>query len=274
MILVNGIQTNDVSALNRGLAYGDGLFETLAVVGGNILNWPRHLARLDYGCTKLKITRPDFDQAFEEARTVAAGFARCVVKIIITRGNGGRGYTPSPTVATTRIIARHEWPEGYAERERVGIRVCVAQHRLSLNPHLAGLKHLNRLDQVLASIELKERGTTEALMLDVDNRIIEATRCNLFVVQNGVLATPRLTSCGIRGVMRDIILQLAPGLNLPVEELDLTLDSLRSADELFLCNTIAGIWPVVEVEENPRKTYAIGEISRRLQEAIRAGGHH
>lgn len=274
MILVNGIQANDVSALDRGLAYGDGLFETLAVVGGNILNWPCHLARLDYGCAKLKITQPDFVQTLEEARTVVAGFDRCVVKIIITRGNGGRGYTPCPMTATTRIVARHEWPKEYAERERTGIRVCVAQHRLSLNPHLAGLKHLNRLDQVLASIELKERGTTEALVLDVDNRVIEATRCNLFIVRNGVLATPRLISSGVRGVMRDIILRLARGLNLPVEELDLTLNSLYSADELFLCNTIAGIWPVIEIDENPQKTYTIGDISRRLQEAIRVGGHH
>ncbi len=274
MILVNGIHPHDVSALDRGLAYGDGLFETLAVVGGNVLNWPRHLARLNDGCIKLNIPPPDFDQTFAEVRKVAVGFERCVVKIIVTRGIGGRGYTPSASTATTRIVACHEWPVGYVERERSGIRICVAEHRLSSNPLLAGLKHLNRLDQVLASIELKERGTAEALMLDVDDRVIEATRCNLFVIQDGVLVTPRVTNCGVRGVMRDIILHLAPRLSLPTEELDLTLDSLRKADELFLCNTIAGIWPVIEIDGSSGQTYAIGNNTRRLQQAIRAGGYH
>lgn len=274
MILVNGVSTKAISALDRGLAYGDGLFETVAVVGGDILNWPRHAARLSAGCARLAITRPDVAQLFDETRAVAAGAERAVVKISITRGEGGMGYTPPTVIAATRIVARRPWPQDYAEREESGIRVCVAHHRLSANPRLAGLKHLNRLDQVLASMELARRGAGEALMLDLDGRVIEATRCNLFAVTGERLATPRLDNCGVRGIMRAIIMQLSPALGLLPEEAELTLDGLRAADEVFLCNAIAGIWPVVELDDNPSRTYPIGEHTRRLQAALIAGDHH
>ena len=275
MILVNGIQTNDASALDRGLAYGDGLFETLAVRDGDILNWPQHVERLRRGCDKLKIRRPDFEQLFEETHNVASDYDRSVVKIIITRGAGGRGYTPPAAgVTPTRIVARHMWPNEYREREQTGVHVCIAQHRISVNPDLAGLKHLNRLDQVLASAELMERDADEALMLDPNDHVIEATRCNLFTVRDGLLATPRLDNCGVRGVMRAIILQLAPAVSLRAEETEITLGSLREADEVFLCNAIAGIWPVVEIDDDPRQVFAIGGYTRRLQAALIAGDFH
>ena len=105
MILVNGICTNEVSVCDRGLAYGDGLFETVAVVAGDVLNWPRHTARLGSGCERLAIDVPDFVQLYEEARTVSAGFERSVVKLTVTRGNGGRGYTPLKAPSATRIVA-------------------------------------------------------------------------------------------------------------------------------------------------------------------------
>lgn len=273
MILVNGIHTSDVSALDRGLAYGDGLFETLAVFDGGILNWSHHVERLRRGCDSLMIPRPDFEQLVEETRTVATGRDRSVVKIIITRGSGGRGYTPAPVVASTRIVSRHDWPSEYVERERSGIRVCIAEHRISWNPQLAGLKHLNRLDQVLGSIKLAENAAAEALMLDTNDFIIEATRCNLFIVQKDLLATPSLNNCGVNGVMRSIILQLAPALRLRTQEIELTLDELCDADEVFLCNAIAGIWPVVAIDD-PQQVFPIGEKTRALQAALHAGDYH
>jgi 4-amino-4-deoxychorismate lyase len=273
MILVNGVATNEVSALDRGLAYGDGLFETVAVVHGEILNWPRHMARLKDGCARLAITGADAQQLFDETLAVAAGTDRSVVKISITRGQGGMGYTPPAAISATRIVARRPWPEDYAEREETGVRVRVARHRLSSNPRLAGLKHLNRLDQVLASMEPAAPGIAEAIMLDLDGRVIEATRCNLFAVYGDRLATPRLNDCGVRGVMRAIVVELAPTLDLRPEETELTLDDLRMADEVFLCNAIAGLWPVVELADDPSQTYLVGEHTRRLQAAIIAEDH-
>ncbi len=274
MILVNGIATDEVSALDRGLSYGDGLFETVAVVAGEILNWPRHVARLHDGCNRLAIPQPDAGQLSAEVRTVAAGTDRSIVKITITRGAGGNGYTPPTEITATRIVAPRPWPKHYAEREQQGIRICVAQHRLSSNPRLAGLKHLNRLDQVLASVELMTRDATEALMLDHGGRVIEATRCNLFAVYGTRLSTPRLNICGVSGVMRAVIAQLAPALGLAFAETELTLDDIRAADEVFLCNAIAGIWPVIELDDGPLRTYTIGEHTRRLQVALIAGHHH
>ena len=196
-----------------------------------------------------------------------------MVKIIITRGSGGRGYTPSTKVSPTRIVARHEWPNDYAERERSGIRVCIAQHRMSRNPQLAGLKHLNRLDQVLASLELARCDAAEALMLDTSDFVIEATRCNLFIVCGARLLTPSLENCGVSGVMRSVILQHTATLGLSAQERDLRVEDLYRADEVFLCNAIAGIWPVTEIDD-PQQVFAIGETTRALQNAIRAGGHH
>jgi 4-amino-4-deoxychorismate lyase len=196
------------------------------------------------------------------------------VKITITRGVGGRAYTPPAVSSATRIIARAPWPEDYARRKQDGIRVCVARHRLPVQPDLAGIKHLNRLDQVLASLELAEHGADEAVMLDLNGRVIEATRCNLFAVYGKRLATPRLDGCGVRGIMRSILLQLAPAVGLAPEEAELTLDDLRTANEVFLCNAIAGIWPVIELDANPRLQYRIGGHTRRLQAALIAGDHH
>ena len=271
--VVNGIPTNDVSAFDRGIAYGDGLFETLALADNEILNWPRHMARLRHGCDILNIPPPDFEILAAEAHAVASGYDRSVIKMIVTRGSGGRGYTPPSALAPTRIVARHEWPDGYAERERQGVRVCIAQHRMPRHPQLAGLKHLNRLDQVLASLELVNSGAVEALMLDTAEFVIEATRCNLFIVRNAQLLTPRLDNCGVNGVMRSVILENAATLGLRAQELTLTLEDLYLADEIFLCNAIAGIWPVIEIDCPPH-TFSIGETTRTFQNAISVGGYH
>ncbi len=273
MILVNGAHAQGVSVLDRGLAYGDGLFETLALVENEILNWPRHIERLRLGCDTLNIPQPDFAALDAEAHEVAAGFDRAVVKIIITRGSGGRAYTPPEKIVPTRIVTRHEWPDDYAERERSGIRVCVARHRLPRHPQLAGLKHLNRLDQVLASFDLTKCDATEALMLDTSDFVIEATRCNLFIVSDARLVTPNLDNCGVRGVMRSVVLHVADTLRIGVDEVDLRLEDLYQADEVFLCNAIAGIWPVIEIDQAQR-VFSIGETTRALQAAVRAGGYH
>lgn len=273
MILVNGVQSADISALDRGLAYGDGLFETLAVVDKRILNWPKHVERLQRGCSTLDIPQPDISVLEEEIDEVISGFNRSVVKVIVTRGNGGRGYTPLAISKATRIVYRHEWPEGYVEREKSGITVCIAEHRLSRNSQLSGLKHLNRLDQVLASIELNQSRADEALMLDTRNFVIEATRSNLFMVRDGRLYTPDLEFCGVAGVMRSLIMEISEDLRLKPQEMNLSIGELFQADEIFLCNAIAGIWPIVEITASLH-LLPIGETTRVLQRAIENRGYH
>jgi len=265
MILVNGIETDLISVHDRGLAFGDGVFETLAVVDGEILNWERHCERLALGCTRLRLDFPHAAELNEEVQVVARGHPRSVVKIIVTRGNGGRGYTPSAATTPSRVVLRRAWPNDYAQRANDGIRVCVASHRLSHNPALAGLKHLNRLDQVLASVELDALQVDEALMLDYEGRVVEATRCNLFAIYGNRLATPLLDGCGVLGIMRSLIIERAPQVGLRVDETRLTVADLCRADELFLCNAIAGIWPVVEMIGTDPARFDIGDYTRVLQ---------
>ncbi|HCU90142.1 MAG TPA: aminodeoxychorismate lyase, partial [Gammaproteobacteria bacterium] len=238
-----------------------------------ILNGARHIERLHRGCSALKIPHPDVTTLEEEIYKVISGFNRSVVKVIVTRGHGGRGYTPSSTSKATRIVYRNEWPEDYAGREKSGIVVCIAQHRLPRNARLSGLKHLNRLDQVLASIELGQSTADEALMLDTKDFVIEATRCNLFMVREGQLYTPDIEFCGVAGIMRSIIMELSEDLRLKPQEIHLSTGELFQADEIFLCNSIAGIWPIVEIRPSHRRL-PIGEITRALQRAIDSRGYH
>jgi len=268
--LVDGIASAGITANDRGLAFGDGLFETIAVINDTVLNWSRHYARLRRGCDRLHIPQPDSAQLVSEARQVTAGQDRSVVKIIITRGPGGQGYTPPSTPAPVRIVMRRPWPAEYADKAAAGVVTGVAAHRLSKNPDLAGLKHLNRLDQVLASMEMQAAGWDEALMLTDDACVVEATRSNVFAVFADTLATPSLSNCGVSGVMRETILARAPALGLRIEEADLSVDDLRRADELFLCNAIAGIWPVSSLVTDRRCAFPIGPVTNRLRADLAA----
>jgi 4-amino-4-deoxychorismate lyase len=267
-LLVNGVESATISALDRGIAFGDGLFETIAVVRNEVIHWARHKHRLENGCERLRLPVPDSASLIRDIQRVARDHDRSVVKLIVTRGTGGRGYSPPDSVIPTVIVARRPWPANYATRARDGVRVCIASHRLSVNPDLAGLKHLNRLDQVLASSEADARRVDEALMRDFRDRVIEGTRCNLFAVFGDRLLTPRLDDCGVRGVMRSLVMEHAPGIGVELAETHLSIDELYRADEIFLCNAIVGIWPVVAIESDAPARFAIGERTRTLQRCL------
>ena len=273
MILVNGVATAEISVRDRGLAFGDGVFETIAVIGTRVMNWSQHLARLQHGCARLDIPVPDADLLLSEIHTIAATAQRVVVKLIITRGDGGEGYTPPPDSQPHRIVLSRPWPRDDASRAEHGVALTIAQHRLSENPLLAGLKHLNRLDQVMASREVAGTDCVDALMLDQSDRLIETTRCNVFLSDGVDLLTPDLRSCGVAGVMRGIVMALAGELSLRPREAALSMEMLRGAQEVFICNAIAGIWPVVSIARGWTQSYAIGEITRSLQAALRTGGY-
>jgi 4-amino-4-deoxychorismate lyase len=263
-VLVNGGATDEVSSLDRGLLYGDGLFETIAVQDGRPRFWRRHLARLRAGCERLGISQPVEDRLREEADALVAGVDRGVLKLIVTRGCGGRGYRSEIPLHPTRILQLHPWPDYPGHCQVSGVRVRLCHQRLGHIPALAGIKHLNRLEQVLARMEWDDPAIMEGVLLDTDGRLVEGTMSNLFMIRDGVLMTPALDRCGVAGVLRGVVLELAAGL-MPVQVGALQPDDLRTADEAFLTNSLIGIWPVSAFEDH---SYSRGILTHRLQERL------
>jgi len=263
-VLVNGKQTDSISVSDRGLQYGDGVWETIAVREGKPQYLKTHLKRLILGCQALNISLPDLTVLNVEIKQLADTVKKhAVLKVIITRGLGGRGYRSNnssfttSTTATTRIISLHPWGDHIADYQKRGIDLQLCQTRLAYNPQLAGFKHLNRLEQVLASAELSD-DKQEGLMRDFNDNIIEGTMSNVFVLsQDNNIKTPRLddeTGCGIKGIMRQIAIDWLIANNYKVSEEPLKLDDVLNAQGIFMTNSIIGLWAVKSFES---KTYTL-----------------
>lgn len=263
-VVINGEEGRCVDVDDRGLAYGDGLFETIAVRQGEPLLCDAHLHRLLDGCRRLSWRRiPDASALRGEIGSLAQGHARAVVKVIVTRGSAGRGYRPGEG-EPTRIVSAWSWPEYVDKYRDEGIAMCTCRQRLSRSSRLAGLKHLNRLEQVLARDEWVDE-YQEGLMSDEDGDVIEGTMSNLFMVRDSCLLTPPLHQNGVAGVMRDAVIACAPGLNLRVEEQRMGRADLAGADELFITNSIIGVWPVRALDG---AAYRPGPVARTILEEL------
>jgi 4-amino-4-deoxychorismate lyase len=264
-VLINGKAVDCVASADRGLLYGDGLFETIAVVDGSLCHWSRHLRRLQAGCDRLGMPAVDGIALQDECRSLAGKTARAVLKVVVTRGSGGRGYRVPDKPVATRIVQLHEWPVFPTACAERGIAVRVCSTRLGQQPALAGIKHLNRLEQVLARLEWNAPDIMEGLLLDSDGYLIEGTMSNIFLVRDGELRTPDLTRCGVAGIMRTRVLELAESLSINTSVLPVELEHLREADEVFICNSLIGIWPVIAIDTG---VYEKGAVTARLQSLL------
>jgi len=261
MILINGKEQSHVDVSDRGLAYGDGLFETIEIADEKAIHWHRHIERLRLGCQVLGLTCPDENILAQECDRLIAGITKGIIKIIITRGATGRGYRPSQNPNTTRILSIHPWPKIPAVYYNEGIRLYSCETPASINCKLAGVKTLCRLDQVLAQSEWVEGEYEEGLMFDDNQLVIEGTKTNVFIIKQGTLHTPSLKCAGIKGIMREIVLEIARVLNIPIIETEISKTEVIDADEIFVCNSIIKIWPV---REYLNKQYAVGDITRKF----------
>ena len=262
---VDGQPADALSLKDRGLAYGDGLFETIAVRGGQPLLLDRHLARLADGCLRLAIMA-DHALIRSELLAYAAALGEGVLKLILTRGDSLRGYAPDPAARARRILQGNR-PAAYpAVHGEHGVRLFPCTTRLSRQPLLAGLKHLNRLEQVIARSEWQDTEHAEGLMLDQAGRVIEGVFSNLFLIRDGVLITADLKRCGVAGVMRAELLFQAESLGIPTQITDISLDQLQWADEVFVCNSVYGVWPV---RAYAALSWSIGPLTRKLQTIAR-----
>lgn len=261
MLLLNGERRHCVDVSDRGFQYGDGLFETVEVLNGKPLFFDRHLKRLAEGCRLLSIPCLDPELLEAEARQLSADAEHGVLKLIVTRGSGGRGYRP-PSVATpTRLFNLHSYPLYPEDFQLSGIRARLCQRRLAINPDLARIKHLNRLEQVLARAEWQD-DYQEGLMLDRQGRVIEGTMSNLFWVADGRLYTPTIKDCGIAGIVRGLLIELAEADGIVVDEVLADVAELERAEEIFVTNSVIGVWPVKQLDG---RDLGIGAVTRRLQ---------
>lgn len=268
---VNGLPEAPVSALDRGLHYGDGLFETLAVIDRSPLLWARHMGRLLAGCERLGIPIPDRATLGEELeRALELADSRAVIKIILTRGSGGRGYRSPEPVEPLRIITLNPWPDYEPSRWLAGVHVRVCATRLARQPALAGIKHLNRLEQVLARNEWNDAETAEGLMCDDRGRLIEGTMSNVFLRIRDRIVTPELDGCGVAGTLRAELLDRAEQHGLAIDRSIVTLEDLMTADEVLICNSVFGIWPVTSVAG---RDFEIGEMAATLNELAAGAGY-
>lgn len=257
--LINGQQAERISIHDRGLQYGDGCFETIRLLSNTPILWTAHLKRLKHACKLLQLI-VDFDLLQSEISQILQrnNAADAILKIIITRGEGGRGYTPTKQANSTRIVQLIDYVAPATEK---AAKVVLCQHRLSSNSNLAGIKHLNRLDQILASAQIPE-DCDEGLCMDEEGNLIEACRSNLLLAINGKFVTPDLSKSGIEGVMLNHLINEFDKQGIQVLRQAISLSELKAASEILLCNSVFGVWPIAEIQnEDWRATQKTGALS-------------
>lgn len=263
--LVNGAPPKTSVLLSRALHYGDGVFRTLLRIEGRWLDFDRHYVKLVQDCRVLGLDPPHVGQLEAELESLGGGRSQPVVgKIILARSGAGRGYAPTSRQCE-RILLRYPAPRYPASYWREGVVAMASPVTLGIQPLLAGVKHLNRLENMLAA-----RGwpadVQEALMSDHTGQLICGTRSNIFWVREGKLLTPRLSGSGVAGMMRAKVLDAARALGLPAAMVEAPQRDLLQASEAFLSNSLIGIWPLKRIDAHDLGPP--GQLTQRLQTTL------
>ncbi len=267
--LVNGRFCDHLTMDDRGLAYGDGLFETIAIRAGEPRFLPRHLRRLAHGAKRLGFPAVDLPLLERELDSLLGDVERGVAKIIVTRGPGPRTYAAPAMPNPTRALAVFAADAPPAAVYRSGIRLRYCKTPLAETPALAGMKTLNRLEQVLARSEWRDTDIHEGLMLNPRAEVVCGTMTNLFAVLRETLCTPHLDRCGVAGIMRDVVMEVAEEQGEAVRETVISVEELGEAEEIFLTNSQIGLWPVRALDD---AVYHLGPVTRRLMRGLAERG--
>jgi len=266
-MLVNGVPATTVSVMDRGVQFGDGVFETIACVNGRPRFLLLHLERLEFGCERLGIKPPNLDEITAEVLGLVSGVERAIVKVLVTAGEAvARGYARSGHETATRITIRYPWPHDDPAQLHDGVMARTLTSRLGENPRLAGLKHCNRLEQILARRELdNDPHLAEGILYSSCGNLVSGTMSNVFLVRESCLLTPRIDLCGVAGVMRRVVLREARRVAIPARECELRAENLQAADEVFLTNARIGIWPLRSLDD---RVLTPGPVTRHLQSVL------
>lgn len=274
--LINGSFNLGISPLDRGFAYGDGVFRTMIMRNGLPDFWPLHYQKLVADCSAIGIVCPSAELLMSDLHQLFSVDEVAVAKIMITRGEGNRGYTPPAVTAPTRVVIRSKMPDYPQDNFSVGVNLCICNTRLAIQPKLASIKHLNRLENVLARMEWQDAnvasGIVEGILLDMDDHVIECTSANVFARFGNNLVTPDLSFCGIAGITRQHILDIAHTLSLVpvVEKFD--LNKLYQADEMIISSSLYGAWQVRSIQnlENiPLKSWPSSQLAAQIRAALK-----
>jgi len=265
-MLINGVASTHISANDRGLAYGDGFFTTAKVVNGKVEFWRDHVERLMRASNKFSIELPSLLTLFTEVQTVIAGVELGCLKIVITRGEGGRGYSAQGCDNPTRLISLSPWPVHYQDWQRDGIHLGVAEFKLGLQPYLAGYKTLNRFEQVLIKQELNALEYDDLIVCDINDHVIEASAGNLFWFTEGTLYTPELSQTGVAGIMRKQVLQRAEQKAIPVALVKTDIVQLEYCEAMFITNALMGIVPIKQFQQ---RLFSDFSLVQALQQEIK-----
>ncbi len=247
---INGQQAELISIQDRGFQYGDGCFETVRLCSNFPVLLPAHLERLRNSCQLLNIA-VDFDLLQWEIKQLLQVDMSTdhVLKIMITRGIGGRGYKPDSNSGNSRILQLFDYNADSEKKKDGGVNVFLCKHRLSSSNTLAGIKHLNRLDQVLASQEIPAH-YDEGICMDQEGHIVEGCKSNLILTVDGQLCTPDLSCCGVDGIMLNYLISNFAKQRIDIKRRKVSLENLAEAEEVFLCNSVYGVWPVIMMQAN------------------------
>ena len=247
--LINGVESEYLSVMDRGLHYGDGLFETIACIDRRPVFLEQHLHRMENAARRLDLPFPGRQYYRDDIdRLIRDSDGSCVIKLLLTRGPGRRGYRYDVKQSATRISMRTDWPPHIENWHRHGVRLMFCRTPASINPVLAGIKSLNRLENVLAGAELG-KVYDEGLLSDSDGNVIEGTMSNVFAVLDGELLTPQLTRCGIAGIVREQVIDIARGHDIRLAVRDISRDELLQAEEIFISNSVIGVCRVRQLEQ-------------------------
>jgi 4-amino-4-deoxychorismate lyase len=261
--LINGSFDATITPLDRGFAYGDGVFRTLKVVNCVPQHWPLHYQKLVADCSVIGIVCPSPELLMNDIVQLCLPNETVVAKIIITRGQSERGYMPPAITTPMRVMMKRPMPTYLPEYTNQGVTLHVCDTFLAAQPKLAGIKHLNRLENVLARMEWSDPAIFDGIMLDTESRVIECTSANIFARFGKELLTPDLTQCGIAGITRQIILDTAHLHQLSAKIAPISLSELFSADEVIISNSLYGAFQVIKIGQHAWKSAQLAASVRK-----------
>ncbi|MDL4914112.1 MAG: aminodeoxychorismate lyase [Enterobacterales bacterium endosymbiont of Blomia tropicalis] len=245
---INGIEQKQLPANDRAVQFGDGCFTTAAVQNGKILLIEQHLQRLKDTCEQLWLPEVDWSLLEKEMRRAAQNQQQAVLKVVITAGTGGRGYSRTGCGESTRIISLSPWPQHYLRLQQQGVTLATSPIRLAQNAQFAGLKHLNRLEQVMIRAHLDQTDADEALVLDTQGQVVECCAANLFWRKGDTILTPDLSMSGVNGIMRRYLMMQLEAAGLACQVVQSEPAEIFAADEVVICNALMPVLPVRQID--------------------------
>ena len=268
-----------VSVFDHGFLYGDGVFEGIRAYNKRVFKLHEHVARLFDSAKAIDLRIPHTKEQFAELVLETCRrnkLTDAYIRPIVTRGVGDMGLNPLKCKEPTVLIVAYPFAPLYGDRYERGLKLVTAAVRRNppdcISPNI---KSLNYLNNVLAVIQSNQRGADEALFLDKEGFVSEASADNLFIVKNGLVTTPP-TVTNLNGITRATVLELAPKLGLKAREAQMTLFEVYAADEVFMTGTAAEIAPIVNVDDRiigegkPGKTTLM--VSKAYKELVNSTG--